>query len=1077
MSIGNIKNTNDLQNKKQEFAEYLQLMIDNEAIKEKRIKDYKNPNKPPPVPPQYKTAHEQAEDLQLQERLAIDNLKELGINIEEVRSFVLQLEQKQDGIDNLVKLNRNFPAFKKLISEKYLAKTLTANLLLNAWEEFSANINAITGLKSISTSATNIYSNASDNYKKLPIQDDIADFKDFINKELFLNDIISFPDTLQASVRSNLDEASKFLLTKETVNKIDDSLTPIEIKDINNLAENLLTVFKIPTRTDLLTKSANIIMSFRKLNGANSVTINDDITKDLVILNRFLASFFNETAKKKLTAYNEFINKKITGFDNIIEKQKEAPESVNIDETSELPLTDKASLINFIIKNKLYEGLDVNDNRILYYDENLGVNDARRVLNLLNPKNLGLLIEVAETARKKDKYQKIGFEQLETKFKNKADAVEFIIKNRSVFFSNNTTDTDDELRIFLNSNDKQTRKKLFAFSDLVGLIKEKFENIRTTKFGDKNFNVNLGLDEGEEDIEVTFGEQQLKPYQVLDPRGYLKPRDTPLNPKVLEELDKSAKIEEITDILTERFLKLSTDYSYYSKLLNTIKNDYIMKIKNTRQRESNLRFIQKINDEYKENGDLRAYVGKIMFFNEGGEDEITKFLFDNLKKIEETNQPEGPILPKMSKKSRILKLNSMSSENRNSIYESYGGENPERKSIEEVVDFIITQQDIENQLGDVSFNQQALEFPKPPKKESKIKIVDDLYNTGSVEETITYLLDQMEKMTFEDYYNRFKLLYEKAVFNGSQKISFEGTTKTVSLEKKIGKDYYFISYDEFKDMFEKTPEDLINLLFLIEFNVKSPDELTDRIANMISGPKRYNPEREPLIPTQGFGMKKPKKKKGGDLIHIDIGSHIGKHYKEASGKGVDRQMKLFDKAKKEYQSGGDQPYIKSRIKVGAGVQLEESKPKYERFGKFIIHTPQLHKNILNFKYPSEGRVPNLPRMNIDDDTKDLIFNILETGKLSENQFNKLPQSSQDHLIKAIKGAGLEDILFKGKSKVYTKDEKEDRERFNILKGEFDAGNDNPKLIKELRGLVIKFSNSGIIPKKQGLEFLTILNDI
>jgi hypothetical protein len=116
-------------------------------------------------------------------------------------------------------------------------------------------------------------------------------------------------------------------------------------------------------------------------------------------------------------------------------------------------------------------------------------------------------------------------------------------------------------------------------------------------------------------------------------------------------------------------------------------------------------------------------------------------------------------------------------------------------------------------------------------------------------------------------------------------------------------------------------------------------------------------------------------------------------------------------------------------------------------------------------------------MNIDDDTKDLIFNILETGKMSENQFNKLPQASKDHLIKAIKGAGLEDILFKGKCKVYPKDEKEDRDRFNILKGEFDAGNDNPKLIKELRGLVIKFSNCGIIPKKQGLEFLTILNDI
>ena len=267
------------------------------------------------------------------------------------------------------------------------------------------------------------------------------------------------------------------------------------------------------------------------------------------------------------------------------------------------------------------------------------------------------------------------------------------------------------------------------------------------------------------------------------------------------------------------------------------------------------------------------------------------------------------------------------------------------------------------------------------------------------------------------------------------------------------------------------------------FGVGLSNPQARRITNTVNA-TGYDPHFEDSYSSEeetnmlGFGVrkKKPKKKKGGDLIHIDIGSHIGKNYKEASGKGFTNKN-WVGKAKKEYQSGGDQPYIKSRIKVGSGITQLEEKPKYERFGKFIIHTPQLKKNILNFKYPSEGRVPNLPRMNIDDDTKDLIFNILETGKLSENQFSKLSQPAQDHLIKAIKGAGLEDVLFKGKCKVYPKDEKEDRERFNILKGEFDAGNDNPALIKELRALVIKFSNCGIIPKKQGLEFLTILNDI
>ena len=54
MLIRNIKSFQELSNAKKLQAEYLQLMIDNEKVQEERMANYQNPNKPPPVPPQYR---------------------------------------------------------------------------------------------------------------------------------------------------------------------------------------------------------------------------------------------------------------------------------------------------------------------------------------------------------------------------------------------------------------------------------------------------------------------------------------------------------------------------------------------------------------------------------------------------------------------------------------------------------------------------------------------------------------------------------------------------------------------------------------------------------------------------------------------------------------------------------------------------------------------------------------------------------------------------------------------------------------------------------------------------------------
>jgi hypothetical protein len=55
----------------------------------------------------------------------------------------------------------------------------------------------------------------------------------------------------------------------------------------------------------------------------------------------------------------------------------------------------------------------------------------------------------------------------------------------------------------------------------------------------------------------------------------------------------------------------------------------------------------------------------------------------------------------------------------------------------------------------------------------------------------------------------------------------------------------------------------------------------------------------------------------------------------------------------------------------------------------------------------------------------------------------------------------------------TKEEQE-MNRFQILKGQIQAGNDNKELIKEFKVLLLKFINGGKIPKAQGMDIITEL---
>lgn len=192
-------------------------------------------------------------------------------------------------------------------------------------------------------------------------------------------------------------------------------------------------------------------------------------------------------------------------------------------------------------------------------------------------------------------------------------------------------------------------------------------------------------------------------------------------------------------------------------------------------------------------------------------------------------------------------------------------------------------------------------------------------------------------------------------------------------------------------------------------------------------------------------------------------------------KRTDPLKKAFNDSDSDEEKGMGVSFKHTRIKVGSGIAVKQT-PSYRSFGKYVIHFGHLlDKNVANFKYPSLGSIPHIKPMTITDDYKDFIIDTLDNGRPNERLLNKLPEEEQRHFEKVVTGAGLLDT-FKLKKNI-SKEQSEEANRFNLLRGEILAGNNSEKVVKELRALIVRFMNDGRIHKKQGLDMLMELSVI
>jgi predicted translin family RNA/ssDNA-binding protein len=60
-------------------------------------------------------------------------------------------------------------------------------------------------------------------------------------------------------------------------------------------------------------------------------------------------------------------------------------------------------------------------------------------------------------------------------------------------------------------------------------------------------------------------------------------------------------------------------------------------------------------------------------------------------------------------------------------------------------------------------------------------------------------------------------------------------------------------------------------------------------------------------------------------------------------------------------------------------------------------------------------------------------------------------------------------------KTITDGDKEDMERFEMLKGQYISGNNSPSVIRELRRFVVRFLSEGKLKRNQALDLLLELS--
>lgn len=141
---------------------------------------------------------------------------------------------------------------------------------------------------------------------------------------------------------------------------------------------------------------------------------------------------------------------------------------------------------------------------------------------------------------------------------------------------------------------------------------------------------------------------------------------------------------------------------------------------------------------------------------------------------------------------------------------------------------------------------------------------------------------------------------------------------------------------------------------------------------------------------------------------------------------------------------------------------------YRQFGKYLINTHKLQDGILMLRLPSGNALPHLPTQKITEDLQ-RVLKIMTDGKIPQyTDFHGLGVEDKEKFHHIVRHSKFEHLEVPPPNK-----EIHDKEldRFEILRGELQAGNDNKEIAREFKSMLLRFMRQGRIPKREAHEIM------
>ena len=158
------------------------------------------------------------------------------------------------------------------------------------------------------------------------------------------------------------------------------------------------------------------------------------------------------------------------------------------------------------------------------------------------------------------------------------------------------------------------------------------------------------------------------------------------------------------------------------------------------------------------------------------------------------------------------------------------------------------------------------------------------------------------------------------------------------------------------------------------------------------------------------------------------------------------------------------------VTAGHGILRVPRRAVHVRFGMHYLHQPSLDRGILSLRYPSKGKHHGFGEARISLELVRVLKEALMRGRFTTEMLADLSTEEKHLLVRLGRISNVSIPLVMG-------EERGDLHRFELLRGELEAGNDSPLIVKELKTLILKMMADGRISKREGRESLLELSTV